>query len=71
MLIEGIWTDGGWLWGVLVAAGVVLLIILLMRVLGGDVKRESRGVRDARNPSVNGQSELPMGGLGSSDRCNT
>lgn len=50
-MMDGIWTDGGWLFGVLIAAGVTLLIVLLMRLLGGGVRREGHGVQEVRSPS--------------------
>ena len=45
-MMNGIGMGGGWLFGVLIAAGIVLLIILLVRSLGGGVKR---GRRDEQN----------------------
>ncbi|GAA1226176.1 SHOCT domain-containing protein [Rhodoglobus aureus] len=50
-MMDGIWMGGGWLFGLLVAAGVVVLIILLVRIVGGGVQREVRGEQDARTPS--------------------
>ncbi|HAY81164.1 MAG: SHOCT domain-containing protein [Microbacterium sp.] len=41
-MMNGIGMGGGWLFGVLIAAGIVLLIILLVRSLGGGVKRDRR-----------------------------
>ena len=49
-MMNGIGMGGGWLFGVLIAVGVVLLIILLVRFLGGGVKRDGRGEPDARGP---------------------
>lgn len=47
--MNGIWMGGsGWLFGVLIAAGVVLLIILFVRLLGGGV---SRGIGGGRGRS--------------------
>ncbi|EXJ50646.1 SHOCT domain-containing protein [Microbacterium sp. MRS-1] len=39
-MMNGIGMGGGWLFGVLIAAGVVLLIILLVRFLGGGMKHD-------------------------------
>ena len=50
-MMDGIWMGGGWLFGLLVAAGVVVLIVLLVRIVGGGVQREARGGQGARNPS--------------------
>ena len=50
-MMNGIGMGGGWLFGVLIAVGVVLLIILLVRFLGGGVKRDGRDEQDARRPS--------------------
>ena len=47
-MMNGIGMGGGWLFGVLITAGVVLLIILLVRYLGGSVKRNGRGEPDMR-----------------------
>lgn len=42
-MMYGIGMGDGWLFGVLIAAGVVLLIILLVRLLGGGMERDRRG----------------------------
>ncbi len=47
-MIVGIWTDGGWLSGLLVAVGAVFLIVLVMRLLGAGAKRQVRTTREAR-----------------------
>lgn len=49
-MMNGIGMGSGWLFGVLITVGVVLLIILLVRFLGGGVKRDGRGEPDARAP---------------------
>ena len=49
-MMNGIGMGGGWLFGVLITVGVVLLIILLVRFLGGGVKRDGRGEPDVRGP---------------------
>ncbi len=41
---------GGWFFGSLIAVGIVLLIVLLVRFLGGGVNRDLRGGQDAREP---------------------
>ncbi|MDP3208717.1 MAG: SHOCT domain-containing protein [Rhodoglobus sp.] len=42
---------GGWLFWVLIAVGAALLVVLLVRVLGGGVKGVDRGAQDARGAS--------------------
>lgn len=39
--MNGLWMGGGWLFGVLIAAGVVLLIVLLVRLVGGGASRNT------------------------------
>ncbi len=50
MMVGGLGMGGGWLFGALVAVGIVLLIVLLVRFLGGGVTRDGRGEQDARGP---------------------
>lgn len=33
--VNGLWMGGGWLFGLLIIAGIVLLIVLLVRTRGG------------------------------------
>ncbi len=49
--MDGFWMGGGWLFGALIVIGVVLLIVLLVRVLGGGVKRST-----GREPDMQGAS---------------
>ena len=51
-MMNGIGMGGGWLFGLLIVVGVVLLIVLLVRFLAGVVKRDGRGVQDARGLST-------------------
>ncbi|MBN9151147.1 MAG: SHOCT domain-containing protein [Cryobacterium sp.] len=51
-MMNGIWIDGaGWFFGVLIAAGVVLLIILLVRLVGGRASRNTSDGQGTQGPS--------------------
>lgn len=41
--MNGFWMGGGWLFGLLITAGIVLLIILLLRTRGGVAPRAQGG----------------------------
>lgn len=41
--MNGFWMGGGWLFGLLIIAGIVLLIVLLVRTRGGDVTHGEQG----------------------------
>lgn len=51
-MMNGIWMGGEWLFGALIAAGVVLLIVLLVRLLRGGVTRDVRGEQHLRGSST-------------------
>ncbi len=47
--MNGIGMGGGWLFGLLIAGGIVLLLILLVRLLGGGVRTGDRGRQTAHD----------------------
>lgn len=50
--MNGFWMGGGWLFGLLIAAGVVLLIVLLVRLFGGGMGRSTGGGRETQAVSA-------------------
>ncbi len=58
-MINGTLVGGGWLFGGLIAAGVVLLIVLVVRLIGGGIKRAEPGdAPESAAPPADGPRQL-------------